>query len=507
MTLAIKAGSLLSRAKRKNITGGRPRRISTDLRFSDTSGGDGMFQRVWNPVSRFVGWLFSGAVRLVSVSVTTLFSWATNGVMAISRFNWNATDNQLKLLQAGNNVAMASIWGSVVGQGAGWLAGIAVGAGVAYLVPVIGGGALAKTVASAVGTEAMEELYFGLRGAITQTLRTLGTNTLITGYMNLRRLIKRIPEPLLIQFFGEERADFIKRQWGRSGGPSWTLAGALEDRIEAIDNDTLRAFIEAATEEAWDGFMEAGYIAAQEIDQAYAQAKRNEEINGLGKERGVLLTPDREAENETVYLEGPEKLVKQQTIQTLANHRLMFNRDVGQIVGTNARDYYRANPQRRKGSIVFRSVPGPPWREPNGERAREASYSIPDMKYGVRWADLKQWCRPYQWGEFRANANLDNGRQMAVYGATAQEAEQTLKRLLNLSTANLVTLSITQEKERNIKLKKHPTRMYPAFATLLFRTPSVDLTGRTDLSGDTWDERKERVPIWRDEEPDDIDWG
>jgi hypothetical protein len=126
---------------------------------------------------------------------------------------------------------------------------------------------------------------------------------------------------------------------------------------------------------------------------------------------------------------------------------------------------------------------------------------------GSEWADLKQWCRPYQWGEFRANANLDNGRQMAVYGATAQEAEQTLKRLLNLSTANLVTLSITQEKERNIKLKKHPTRMYPAFATLLFRTPSVDLTGRTDLSGDTWDERKERVPIWRDEEPDEIDWG
>jgi hypothetical protein len=48
MTLAIKAGSLLSRAKRKNITGGRPRRISTDLRFSDVSGGDGIVQRVWN---------------------------------------------------------------------------------------------------------------------------------------------------------------------------------------------------------------------------------------------------------------------------------------------------------------------------------------------------------------------------------------------------------------------------------------------------------------------------
>jgi hypothetical protein len=412
------------------------------------------------PLSRFAGWAIQAIASGLTISVTAIFSWITNGVMAISRFNWNATDNQLRLLQAGNNVAMASIWGSVVGQGAGWLAGIAVGAGVAYLVPVIGGGALAKTVASAVGTEAMEELYFGLRGAITQTLRTLGTNTLITGYMNLRRLIKRIPEPLLVQFFGEERADFIKRQWGRSGGPSWTLAGALEDRIEAIDNDTLRAFIEAATEEAWDGFMEAGYIAAQEIDQAYAQAKRNEEINGLGKERGVLLTPDREAENETVYLEGPEKLVKQQTIQTLATHRMVYNRDMGQIVGMPA-GLVRPIPSAARPRLSFAAPPGPhggaQW------RAGPRGYLL-DPRYEV-WGDLGRpqgiGASPTTWGEWRANANLKwppDGRLWG-HGSGGRKHPRAAAEPLDSQNCNAFH---TQEKERNIKLKKHPTRCIPA---------------------------------------------
>jgi hypothetical protein len=96
---------------------------------------------------------------------------------------------------------------------------------------------------------------------------------------------------------------------------------------------------------------------------------------------------------------------------------------------------------------------------------------------------------------------------MAVYGANAQEAENTLERLLRLDTDEIVTLTTARKKRRNIKLKKHVTRMYPCFATLLVRTPSVDLTGRTDLSGTTWDERKERVLLWRDQPPsDDFIW-
>jgi hypothetical protein len=511
--IAIKAGNLLSRAKRKEVTGGNlKRRISTALRFSDAgqenSGGNILQRWLFNPARRLVGWILNKVWNIVrNINITQIFQWIVNGGMALARFDWNASDAEIRQMQRNNNLTMAAVWGSFVGQGFGWLTGIAVGAGIAYLVPVIGGATLAKTMASKVGTEALDELYYGLLGAVGQTARSLSTNVALTAYMQIRRLLKRAPFGSLIAVFGEENAQFIRDQWGNEGGPNLSFANQVEERIERIGSDYLRTFIEAGFDEFWDGFMEAGFIVAQELDDAYAQARMAQQVHGDGEQRGLYLTPDKEAPDERIYLEGPEKPLRQQVISTLATHRMVYNRDMGQIVGMPARDWYKANPHRRKATIVFRSSPRPPWRGDDGERAQEATYSIPDLKIGVTWADLKAFVKPFTWGEWRATAKLKNGRQMAVYGATAQEAENTLERLLRLSTTEIVALNTSQEKRRNIKLKKRPIRMYPCYATLLVRTPSVDLTGRTDLSGTTWDERKERVLLWRDHPPsDDFIW-
>lgn len=509
MTLAISASNLLSRVTRSNLAGRDGlRKISMSLRFSDADDGDGggLINRLFRPVVRFLGWAISGIIRGLGFSATKIFQWFVNGVSAVYRFDWNRSDAEIRQLQRNNNLAMASIWGSFVGQGLGWLAGIAVGAGVAYLCPVIGGGALARTIAASVGTEALSELYFGLRGAVGQTIRSVGSNSLLAAYMQVRRLIKRAPPGWLEGLFGEDSGRFLREQWGNEGGPDMSLANLVEERTEAIGGDALRVFVESLLDESWDNFMEAGFIVAAELDEAYAQHKQQELLSGLGPSRGVELTPDREANQEMLYLEGPERLVKQQAINALNTHRMVYNRDMGQIVGQPAEDWYRARFQRRQATIVFRGVAAPPWRESNGNRVKEASYSIPDCRSGVSWADLKSACRPYQWGEWRATAKLDNGRQMAVYGATSQEAQNTLERLLRLSTASIIALNVSQEKIRNIKLKKYPTQLYPAFATLLIRIPSTDAVGRTELDGDTWDQDKRRWAIWRDEEPDDFVW-
>ena len=509
MTLVIRASNLFSRIERSRLVGGDGiRKISTSLRFStaDDEEEGGIIQRIIRPAVRFLGWAISGIIRGLGFSATKIFQWFVNGVNALYRFDWNRSDAEIRQLQRNNNLAMASIWGSVTGQGLGWLAGIAVGAGVAYLCPVIGGGALAKSIAATVGTEALEELYFGLRSAIGQTVRSVGSNSLLSAYMQIRRLIKNAPPGWLETIFGDENAQFLREQWGREGGPDMSLANLTETKIESIGSDALRVFIESALDESWDSFMEAGFIVAAELDTAYAQHQQQESISGLGPSRGIELVPDKQARGETLYLEGPEKLVKQQAITALNTHRLVYNRDVGQVVGQPAGDWYRAGFQRRQATIVFRSVAEPPWRNSDGSRVTEASYSIPDCKAGVSWAELQAACRPYQWGPHRATAKLDNGRQMAVYGATDQEAENALERLLRLSTANIVALNTSEEKRRNPKLKKYPTQVYPAFATLLVRVPSVDGAGRTDLDGTSWDEDKRRWPIWSEQQPDDFVW-
>ena len=99
-----------------------------------------------------------------------MFSWLFTQVQRINRFNWNATDNQLRGVLLSQNVALASVWGSFVGQGIGWLSGIAVGYGLGLVCPVIGSGVLARSLATRVGTEAIDELRFGLRAAVVQTV-------------------------------------------------------------------------------------------------------------------------------------------------------------------------------------------------------------------------------------------------------------------------------------------------------------------------------------------------
>lgn len=133
-----------------------------------------------------------------------------------------------------------------------------------------------------------------------------------------------------------------------------------------------------------------------------------------------------------------------------------------------------------------------------------ATYTIPDPKTNLSWQRIKRAAKAYNWGRFRCTANLDNGRQMAVYGASPVEAEEKLRELLDLSTAEIVTLSVTEEKDRNPKLKKDMTRLYPATGTMLVRRPSLDTVGRTDLDGNTWDEEHIRFDLWMDEEPEEF---
>jgi hypothetical protein len=161
----------------------------------------------------------------------------------------------------------------------------------------------------------------------------------------------------------------------------------------------------------------------------------------------------------------------------------------------------RANFQLRQLVIVFQSRPHPPWRELTGKPCRRVEVQIPDLKIGVSWTDIKTAASPYQWGRFRATANMNNRRQMVVYGATAQEAETKLKRLALLSTSDILTLSIAEEQDRPVKLKKEPTQMYPAYATLVNRHNSIDGQGRTSIDNRTYDEKVIRFALWVETEP------
>jgi hypothetical protein len=514
MPLNLQSVALLSRRIRANLSqgktgasllaptssGGIIRKLKniTDLAGQTTQQG-GILQRVWDKAKAFVGWA-GGLVKGIAFSATAIWGWAIGRFEQLKAFNWNASDKALQQMIEGQNVQLAAIWGSVVGQGLGWLAGIVVGGGIAYLCPVIGGAAFAKMVMSRTTQEAFEEVVPTLIGAIGQTVGAMANRQLINGYINYRRLLKRAPAPLLEAIFGKDGMEFIKYVWGAEGGPDMSFNTQMDEFVESIDNKALQAFVENLFDEAWDSFTEAGFIVAQEIDNAYQQHK----LYGIredGTPRSITLEPDSQGEEKLTFTAVPQQRLYPVVQQTLNMHRLLHNRDIGEIVGQPLQEAIRARPQLRQLTIVFRDRPRPPWRHADGRRCREACYAIPDAKIGLTWREIKNVADAYMWGKYRATANLNNSRQMAVYGATEAEAKAKLRELLRLSTAEILTLSVTEEDDRPVKMKKEPTKMYPAFATLLYRRNSTDGNGRVMIDNRFLDEQVHRFALWTNDEP------
>jgi hypothetical protein len=123
----------------------------------------------------------------------------------------------------------------------------------------------------------------------------------------------------------------------------------------------------------------------------------------------------------------------------------------------------------------------------------------------------------YNWGRFRCTANLDNGRQMKLHAATKEEAEKRLKALAALSTAKILTISITEEKKEGRRkqyqtLHKKNTKVYPAYFCVVNsekilvesdRQRKEKIPGlKSTLAGDFRRQRTVKIPLWVEKEPE-----
>jgi len=475
-------GSLRSQVVR-NIIGERTIDIYKELTTDITEDSEG------NPLSwiigagaRLAGFVLGGLARAGGLLLGTAVRWLIQSVIQLSNFNWLASDTAIKDFMEGNNLAIASALGALVGGGGVWLTSIGIASAAAIQYPVLGG-----KIALELAEEGGEELRGYLRNFVTQTGNTLAQNALLYVFLQSRRAWRKANGmPAAV-------AD---------GQKPWTISGTIENWAGDIGGTWLRTFVESAIEEASDAAMEAGFILSYALDDYYQSAKLAAQDN-LGEHRTIKIIPDKQQEEEFITLSGPQTLLQQDVQTALTTHRWVHNRDLGQIVGQPAEDWLRAGMQRRKLTIVFKSKEKPPWIVPEG-RVKQVAYTVPEPDIGLTWQKLKLAAKPFNWGRYRATVNLDNGRQMAIYGATAAEAEDKIKELLPLSTGNLLTLSVSEEKDRHINLRKHVVRMYPAYATLLIRRSTAELTGTNDLSGDSYRQETIRIDLWPDEEPDDL---
>lgn len=442
-------------------------------------------------------------------SLTNLWSIFTTSAIELYYFDWNIPDDRLDIQAQNRWRAYGGLLGGTAGSAIGFFA--------CGIVPasslMVFNEELATYVLREVGEEAFEELTFQMAYVLRLSVRNLGRQALGWLYKGARNWLKDPENPLGDLIFGSRAAE-VRKRWGAANSTSWSFAQEVEERIERIPSTFWQNFTEELIEESIDACIEAGYVVSSSVEGFYARQRMAEAFTREAQ-RVVEVTPNRDNDAEKIVLAGPESEVRGQLPAILAQHQMIADRDIGQIIGQPVDDYIRPRPfDGLRLQFKLYSLKSPPYARRGVQRLVEVTVSVSDVsRVSLDWDRLRFACggpNGYLWGRFRAHAVLTNGHPLTVYGGTPDEAEDRLKAFLQLSTAEIKTISITEEKKEaerliNPKLFKDVTRVYPAYVSIINRqrTLSYDL-GKRSRDGNYIDKRS-RFDLWRVAKPPDFE--
>ena len=481
---------LASRRIRANSTGGSLIRTWNASAIVTTNNG-GFIETIVNGAVRFGNFLISAISSAISFSFTKLWSWIVGGVQFIYNFDWNISDTAIDKQIEGLWNSFGGILGGAAGRTIGWIScGLVPAASIFTFNQSLGTHLLLE-----VGEQAIDEMLDAASEVINAGFRMGAQATFLWLYKDVRRALKD-PNNIFGQGLRAVLGGKTVDNWGT--GESWTIAKAVEKKIEAIPSAFWRNFTEQMLEEGSEACIEAGYAVAGGIDAWLAQQamQRN---SLLGSDRTVEITPDRSAPDERIILSGPEAVLRPAIVQVMATHQMLGNRDVGVLInGTPVDDTVTPGVQERRLVIEFKEKTAPPWVMPSGKRARRRQITVFDVKRGLTWEEVKLAAKQYTSGQRLINARLDNGHQMQCYASTENEGLQKIKELLKLSTAELLPNGVRDSGYVNPTARRRqlPYLVYPSKAVLIWKKRASDLDGREDTAGNVWEEQRIAFDLW-----------
>jgi len=486
---------LASRRIRATSTGGNLIRSWNASAIVTTNNG-GLVETIINGAVRFGNFLISAISSAISFSFTKLWSWIVGGIQYIYNFDWNISDTAIDKQIEGLWNSFGGILGGATGRAIGWIScGLVPAASIFTFNQSLGTHLLLE-----VGEQAIDEMLDAASEVINAGFRMGAQATFLWLYKDVRRALKD-PNNIFGQGLRAVLGPKTIDNWGT--GESWTIAKAVEKKIEAIPSVFWRNFTEQMLEEGSEACIEAGYAVAGGIDAWLAQQamQRN---SLLGSDRTVEITPDRSAPDERIVLSGPEAVLRPAIVQVMATHQMLGNRDVGVLInGTPVDDVITPGVQERRLVIEFKEKTAPPWVMPSGKRARKRQITVFSVKRGLTWEEIKLAAKQYTSGQRLVNAQLTDGHQMQCYASTENEGLQKIKELLKLSTAELLPNGVRDSGYVNPTARRRelPYLVYPSKAVLVWKKRSPNLDGREDTAGQLWTEERIEFDLWPNTEP------
>lgn len=282
MALTLNLSDLSSRATRLASTGGAGVRRIAAIATTDSSDDDGIITSVYNAIERFGQSLMRNALNILSGIFT--FSWSkfwascTSAVRFVLNFNFNATDADLDAQIKQAEIALAAAKGSLAGQSLGFaICGFLPTATIAVFNEP-----LALYMLKELGEEAAEEIAASLATLVTLQIQQAARMAFVALFKNYRTLLRGaavgFAQGLVnIGVLTQESVDKANKERNKP----WSIAGALEQSIDSIEDPALQAYAEELWDEFGESCIEAGFIVASGADSFYAQQRiANESMFG-----------------------------------------------------------------------------------------------------------------------------------------------------------------------------------------------------------------------------------
>jgi hypothetical protein len=512
--LDLTIDSLRSSTIRTIATGGDGTRMVDGILTNEADDGNNLVGGILRLIERinawgsgFSGFLLKTAGRFLWGGFTGLMSQIQSALLYLWSFNYNATDAEIDQQFANYMSTIGGLLGGTVGNAAGWLfCGIGAGLVIARFNKL-----LAVRVLKEVGEEALEEVIANLRNLVMQGFQMYWRWEMMQKFKMARRTIKtmfRDPNGAVSRAFQALGGDPSRiQQWGEQGGKPWSFAIAHDAWIEAIPPGFQQNFTEELIEEFFDSCSEAFYVVAGAADQ-YMLEQKLQKGEIFGQEEILEISPNRDIPEEKIILAGPQELIKPVLVQTLVQHQLLDERDLGMWVGEPMREALIAPPISIQMRIVLSDMLGVL------NKRKRVQITIPDVdRARIDWSRLKQalgGANGYMWGPYRCNARLSGGNQIQVYAATEQEGVERINELAYFCNQEIIGITAVRElregRRRTIDaLYKAPTRIYPHSFTIVNQQRVLnEESGQAQLSGIYKSKRASLIPLWEDSQPDDF---
>lgn len=492
------------------------RKIDVDQAETDNTiaAQSGPLKGVVSRLKKFFGFAWTAIVRMVRTSFTQLWGTIVQLGLQVWVFDWNQSDQQLRDRIKANNQLILNAAAGALGTTLGWGAVRLVQMGVSKIagnpggnqgrdrsldirVPIVSG-----RVAADLAEEGNEEIRGQLQALLMQ-IKAAQTANMFYGFMLHSRSM---------EWFGMKSIE--------KSGTNDSFAQRWKKKIESLPQ-WLQQPVENFTENFVEAVLEAGFIWASAADDQYALA-RAAMRDAKGPERTIILQPDERLERDKYIVSGSQEFVIEETERIINTQQLIGKRDIGYWVGEPLEEHIKKQYLSRQLKIRWNTVKEPPLVTPDGTVGAWSECTIPKVRIGLSWQEVKQAADEFVFGGAEGTWQLrylcfereEFVGNLIVKGINESECERRVRKLKPLMPASIDLRKpyLTQSSSISPALRTELRRFYPIEATLTIHRNSVEDSERRQRRGrrhtarpnDPYFEDQIKVELWPREKPEDF---